>query len=1230
MNQVNIHAGLLYAQLKIIFPYDFIQTNVKKEHKIKFPASDSYMEFDFYIEQYGLCFEFQDTYHYVNTWYNHDTQTHIKWKDSVKNSTVRQHGMTFVDVSCWWDGSVEQLVASIKFKRPDVLPTLPDYAPIPFNPPFGYFQANELPGVGELMLASFPPDSNFSASVSANTWWMGEKFDGIRCYWNPANKTGYTRYMNELSFLPTFTNCLPDFPIDSEIWFGRGQFGAIYGLVRDSVEVSWFSLRAIVFDLPLAGSLIYEDRFQFLLSHINDESPVSILAPRVLCAGSAHLSSSVQSIIDEGGEGVILQHIASPYQNGRSPYLYKVKAAPSDAEAIVISIEEDKSVKLQQPHGTTFTVPASDVHARVRVGDVVTYSFEGHARREVPVNPKIFRVRTDVLWDDIVHSVRSAQQYHDEIPQDAENYTTEAHGHWTASKGKNIRTFLENFAKKRNLDPLDPNTWYMLTRKDIEKAKGGATVVNYFKGGFVKNIMKLFPEIGLIENNFSDYTNISFHWVDVAKRREWLEEYAKKKGFEPLVPKNWYNITMETIDDPETRALLQHYSGNMVKALTHIFPEFELDPKLFVPIHRKYFSKYAIKLGLNPKLAKTWYNLNIPALFAWKRGRRILSLYNYDLYETLRHLFPEMRIDPAKCPPTKKYWQSEMNRIKKRKKLNGEEEKRGYGFLKSARRRFFLKFAEDHTFDPYILDNWYSTTKEALRNTSGSRNILYYYDSFTKALLDLFPNLPWDKSKLSHLSSDEIDGGERLQLVLQFAADNKIDINNPESMYSINKSDFLAFPGSRKMLSFYNNSLARALVSLFPALKLDPSKFKFLRNYWKDIGKRLYFFETFAKDNSFDPHVPENWYPIRPEQILAIPGGRNLLSMYGNSLYRTLQELFPDMNLQKSKFQYIRNYWEQASNRRKFFEGIANIRGFDPLIAKNWYSFPTSSFVAAKGAGNVLSKHKSYAQALVDLFPDVKFDLTQFHGRGSVEKSADLGKIDENKMERRKFFEEFAQERNFDPLVPANWYQISNEEIMRARGVHGVLAHYSGIVRALMDIFPEIGLDESKFPHVPNRHWLELGNRRKVFENFAKENRFDPLVPNNWYKVPKETLLAKKGVASILSYYNSSISQALLDLFPNIGLDEYKFATIPKHYWKDKENRKRYLEGFAKAQGFDPRVPENWYPLPKENLIYSMQNGKIVNIKGSKQILEHHGSMGKALADLFPEAGFDPSKFTYL
>jgi hypothetical protein len=58
-----------------------------------------------------------------------------------------------------------------------------------------------------------------------------------------------------------------------------------------------------------------------------------------------------------------------------------------------------------RPNGVTFVVPPEDVLiAKPAVGDVVSFSFESHNRRDVPVGPKIYRIRTDVSWEDLVRN----------------------------------------------------------------------------------------------------------------------------------------------------------------------------------------------------------------------------------------------------------------------------------------------------------------------------------------------------------------------------------------------------------------------------------------------------------------------------------------------------------------------------------------------------------------------------------------------------------------------------------------------------------------------------------------------------------------------------------------------------------------------------------------------------------------------------------------------------------
>jgi hypothetical protein len=38
--------------------------------------------------------------------------------------------------------------------------------------------------------------------------------------------------------------------------------------------------------------------------------------------------------------------------------------------------------------------------------------------------------------------------------------------------------------------------------------------------------------------------------------------------------------------------------------------------------------------------------------------------------------------------------------------------------------------------------------------------------------------------------------------------------------------------------------------------------------------------------------------------------------------------------------------------------------------------------------------------------------------------------------------------------------------------------------------------------------WQDTSRRRKLFENYAKANDFDPLIPENWYLQPLKRIMA--------------------------------------------------------------------------------------------------------------------------
>ena len=114
------------------------------------------------------------------------------------------------------------------------------------------------------------------------------------------------------------------------------------------------------------------------------------------------------------------------------------------------------------------------------VGEIVSFSYESNARRELPQSPKIFSVRTDLEWDDVVRNFYTEQRLLNGKwcireraktnvyfkVESSRGFTAQPMGYWTA---KNMRLFLERFAKDRHMDPLLAETWYNLSSSLIRE-----------------------------------------------------------------------------------------------------------------------------------------------------------------------------------------------------------------------------------------------------------------------------------------------------------------------------------------------------------------------------------------------------------------------------------------------------------------------------------------------------------------------------------------------------------------------------------------------------------------------------------------------------------------------------------------------------------------------------------------------------------------------------------------
>lgn len=236
------------------------------------------------------------------------------------------------------------------------------------------------------------------ARHSINGWYMSEKLDGMRCFWDggvsrnlPANEvpwantakdaryrnqqyaTGlWTRYGNVIHAPDWWLDQLPPILLDGELWIGRKQFQQIVSIVKDLIPgpgwehikyaildsppmnaifadseinvpnyrktfdgcIEWVERKSIVQSPPLFS---FEETYNYLRKNI--DSPNCFVHEQEQLPFNTKLTNNVietklEQVIEQGGEGLIFRRPVSTWEPNRSHNCLKFKPY-NDDEGIV-------------------------------------------------------------------------------------------------------------------------------------------------------------------------------------------------------------------------------------------------------------------------------------------------------------------------------------------------------------------------------------------------------------------------------------------------------------------------------------------------------------------------------------------------------------------------------------------------------------------------------------------------------------------------------------------------------------------------------------------------------------------------------------------------------------------------------------------------------------------------------------------------------------------------------
>ncbi len=237
-------------------------------------------------------------------------------------------------------------------------------------------------------------------------YWVSEKLDGVRALWDGAQLR--FRSGNPVPAPAWFIAGLPPQALDGELWIARNRFEQVSGIVRrqQPVDADWRQVRYMIFELPDApGSFTARiTQMRAIVSAAN--VPWLHAVEQFRINDQATLMHRLDSVVQAGGEGLMLHRADAPYLTGRQDVLLKLKPW-QDTEATVVGYTPGTgkysgltgALEVQMPDGKRFLIGSGLPDAVRRnppaIGSLITYRYQALTQDGVPRFARYLRLRVN-------------------------------------------------------------------------------------------------------------------------------------------------------------------------------------------------------------------------------------------------------------------------------------------------------------------------------------------------------------------------------------------------------------------------------------------------------------------------------------------------------------------------------------------------------------------------------------------------------------------------------------------------------------------------------------------------------------------------------------------------------------------------------------------------------------------------------------------------------------------
>ena len=312
----------------------------------------------------------------------------------------------------------------------------------------------------EFMLAKeytkgMPAPKSDSSCEPPLGWYSSEKYDGYRArYMGEEPEKIFLSRQQKLFIAPEwFKEAMPDVNLDGELWVGRDNFQDM-GVVRQKKPDvdGWRTIKYVVYDLPdvqkpfserlkLLKQIVRKNQARWNTHRKKLGEPFSsfpcplVFTEQTKITSFKQLETIYQDIISKGGEGIMLKHPSSVYEDKRSNYMLKYK--PSfDEEAIIIDYKEGKGKYkgmlggfvckplinkdtyhiIDKDEHHEFSISGMDDEVRENykeshpIGTIISYEHSGKTKVGKPRFARYVRSRDDITLKEVEEVPPSTEQ----------------------------------------------------------------------------------------------------------------------------------------------------------------------------------------------------------------------------------------------------------------------------------------------------------------------------------------------------------------------------------------------------------------------------------------------------------------------------------------------------------------------------------------------------------------------------------------------------------------------------------------------------------------------------------------------------------------------------------------------------------------------------------------------------------------------------------------------------